>query len=313
MFGPPDRQADLSSFKAMRQRASPRGAEPQILAQARTHCRVASGQQPVGKKGVVVGEEVIDGTRARAVTGTVRLPRQADQAGMTFNSLRTLSWPNVGNSLEAPSRISGRRDAVRRIRRSRDGFGTAGATLRHTSRPVLWPPSDCRECSMRFPRVERLLIASVENLALGVHSVLVSCQWSGKTLARHRADRATVVRQALGEAGIVALESERLAADVLSADGKPRFVWTDTRPDPQVYARVILAPSPNGNAGKPSIKPPMLFKVPCRLWMVFRQPISHPDQPVPTTASPTTSQVLVSGLRSRVSAANPKDRAQRGP
>ena len=49
---------------------------------------MASGQQPVGRRGVVVGEVVIDGTPARAVTGTVRLPRQADRAGMTFNSLR---------------------------------------------------------------------------------------------------------------------------------------------------------------------------------------------------------------------------------
>jgi hypothetical protein len=108
----------------MGQRASARGAEPQILAQARTHCRVASGQQPVRKK----GEVVIDGTPARAVTGTVRLPRQADRAGMTFNSLRTLSWPNVGNSLEAPLRISGLRDAVRRTERSEAHDGQAETT-----------------------------------------------------------------------------------------------------------------------------------------------------------------------------------------
>jgi hypothetical protein len=80
-----------------------------------------------------------------------------------------------------------------------------------------------------------------ENLGLGGRRVLVSRQWSGKTLARHRADRAAVVREALAEAGIVAPEIERLAADVLSADGHPRFVWTDTQPDPQLYARVILA------------------------------------------------------------------------
>jgi hypothetical protein len=80
-----------------------------------------------------------------------------------------------------------------------------------------------------------------ENLGLGGRRVLVSRQWSGKTLTEHRADRAAVVREALTEAGIVAPEIERLAADVLSADGKPRFVWTDTQPDPQLYARVILA------------------------------------------------------------------------
>jgi hypothetical protein len=128
MFGPPDRQADLSSLRLWGNEPPHRGAEPQILAQARTHCRVASGQQPVRKKGVVVGEVVIDGTPARAVTGTVRLPRQADRAGMTFNSLRTLSWPNVGNSLEAPLRISGLRDAVRRTERSEAHDGQAETT-----------------------------------------------------------------------------------------------------------------------------------------------------------------------------------------
>jgi hypothetical protein len=108
MFGPPDRRADLSSLRLWGNEP-PHGVEPQILAQARTHCRVASGQQPVRKKGVVV----IDGTPARAVTGTVRLPRQADRAGMTFNSLRTLSWPNVGNSLEAcESAVSGTQSGI---------------------------------------------------------------------------------------------------------------------------------------------------------------------------------------------------------
>jgi len=80
-----------------------------------------------------------------------------------------------------------------------------------------------------------------ENLGLGGRRVLVSRQWSGKTLGRHRADRAGVVREALLAAGILAPEIERLAADTLAADGKPRFVWTDTKPDPNTYARVLLA------------------------------------------------------------------------
>ncbi|MBA8792498.1 glycyl-tRNA synthetase alpha subunit [Friedmanniella endophytica] len=33
---------------------------------------------------------------------------------------------------------------------------------------------------------------------------------------------------------------ERLAATVTLPDGSPRFVWTDTRPDPITYARIIL-------------------------------------------------------------------------
>ena len=71
-----------------------------------------------------------------------------------------------------------------------------------------------------------------ENLGLGGRRVLVSRQWSGKTLAEHRADRATVVREALQAAGMLAPEIERMAATVLATDGKPRFMWTDTRPDP---------------------------------------------------------------------------------
>lgn len=80
-----------------------------------------------------------------------------------------------------------------------------------------------------------------ENLGLGGRRVLVSRQWSGKTLGAHRADRATVVREALLAAGIVAPEIERMAATVTLADGAPRFVWTDSRPAPSSYIRVLLA------------------------------------------------------------------------
>ena len=79
-----------------------------------------------------------------------------------------------------------------------------------------------------------------ENLGLGGRRTLVSRQWSGKTLTEHKADRATVVREALLSSGITAPEIERMAASVTLPDGSPRFVWTDTRPDPITYARVIL-------------------------------------------------------------------------
>lgn len=79
-----------------------------------------------------------------------------------------------------------------------------------------------------------------ENLGLGGRRVLVSRQWSGKTLGEHRVDRATVVHQALLAAGIVAPETERMAATVTLPDGTPRFVWTDTRPDIHTYATVLL-------------------------------------------------------------------------
>ncbi|HEV2928520.1 MAG TPA: replication initiator [Propionibacteriaceae bacterium] len=80
-----------------------------------------------------------------------------------------------------------------------------------------------------------------ENLGLGGRRVLVSRQWSGKTLTEHKADRATVVREALTTAGIEPPELDRMAASVTLPDGSPRFVWTDTRPDADIYARVILA------------------------------------------------------------------------
>jgi len=79
-----------------------------------------------------------------------------------------------------------------------------------------------------------------ENLGLGGRRVLVSRDWSGKTLAEHKADRATVVREALLSAGVVAPEVERMAADVLASDGLPRFVWTDSRPEPAAYPQVLL-------------------------------------------------------------------------
>lgn len=78
-----------------------------------------------------------------------------------------------------------------------------------------------------------------DHLGLGGRRVLVSRLWSGKTLAKHRADRAAVVKEALYAAGYLDPEIESMAADVTSADGLPRYVWTDTAPPPEAYARVI--------------------------------------------------------------------------
>jgi hypothetical protein len=80
-----------------------------------------------------------------------------------------------------------------------------------------------------------------EHLGLGGRRVLVSRHWSSKTLTQHKADRATVVREALLSAGIVAPEVERMAATVTLPDGTSRFVWTDSRPDRVSYALTILA------------------------------------------------------------------------
>jgi hypothetical protein len=80
-----------------------------------------------------------------------------------------------------------------------------------------------------------------ENLGCGGRRALVSRQWSGKTLREHKADRAAVVRETLLNAGMLPPEIERLAATVTLTDGRPRFLWTDFRPDPGAYITAILA------------------------------------------------------------------------
>ena len=79
-----------------------------------------------------------------------------------------------------------------------------------------------------------------EHLGIGGRRVLVSRDWSGKTLSEHRADRAGVVREALQSAGMAAPDLERMAADVLSSDGLPRYIWTDERLDPTTYTLMLL-------------------------------------------------------------------------
>jgi hypothetical protein len=79
-----------------------------------------------------------------------------------------------------------------------------------------------------------------EHLGIGGRRVLVSRDWSGKTLSEHRVDRAGVVREALQSAGMAAPDLERMAADVLSSDGLPRYIWTDERPDHTTYTLMLL-------------------------------------------------------------------------
>lgn len=80
-----------------------------------------------------------------------------------------------------------------------------------------------------------------ENLGLGGRRVQVSRAWSGKTLREHRADRATVVREVLAEAGIEAPEIDRLAASTLAEDGLPRYVWDEIPVASADYVQVVMA------------------------------------------------------------------------
>jgi hypothetical protein len=76
------------------------------------------------------------------------------------------------------------------------------------------------------------------NLGLGGRRVLVSRQWTGKTLAGHKADRAAVVRAALEEAGIDPDDHDELS--VSGTDG--RWSWEllgRSRVDERTYAAAI--------------------------------------------------------------------------
>ena len=79
-----------------------------------------------------------------------------------------------------------------------------------------------------------------EHLGLGGRRVLVSRGWSGKTLSTHRADRRAVVEQVLEAAGIDPEDADRMAADVLTDDGKPRFVWEEVPVTQADWARVVM-------------------------------------------------------------------------
>jgi hypothetical protein len=63
------------------------------------------------------------------------------------------------------------------------------------------------------------------HLGLGGRRVLVSRQWTGKTLTEHRADRAEVVRQTLAAAGVEMPDTDRYSAATDDGTGHSRFVW----------------------------------------------------------------------------------------
>ena len=80
------------------------------------------------------------------------------------------------------------------------------------------------------------------HLGLGGRRVLVSRQWTSKTLTEHRADRAEVVRQTLAEAGVDMPGLDRCSATATTDDGQPRFEWSPVgREDEDVpsYRRVM--------------------------------------------------------------------------
>jgi hypothetical protein len=77
-----------------------------------------------------------------------------------------------------------------------------------------------------------------ENLGYGGRRVLVSRQWTGKTLVAHKADRAAVVRATLDEAGIDPDDHDELS--IVGSDG--RWSWqvlARSQVDDATYAEAI--------------------------------------------------------------------------
>lgn len=107
-----------------------------------------------------------------------------------------------------------------------------------------------------------------ENLGLGGRRVLVSRNWTGKTLDAHRADRAEVVRQVLESAGVEAPHVDRCAATVTRPDGHARFLWERINPADQdfmTHRRAVVA----------SIRERLEWRAQLQRAQQIRDPVSH--------------------------------------
>lgn len=83
-----------------------------------------------------------------------------------------------------------------------------------------------------------------ENLGCGGRRVLVSRDWTSKTLTEHKADRVAVVREALREAGIEFEETDRFSATQQDDEGTVRFMWEPVNPTtlpPAARSAVLVA------------------------------------------------------------------------
>jgi predicted DNA-binding transcriptional regulator AlpA len=99
-----------------------------------------------------------------------------------------------------------------------------------------------------------------QHLGLGGRRVLVSRQWTCKTLTDHRADRAEVIRQTLEAAGVDMDDQAALSVTQTTGDdGQPRFIWTPIRPgdeDAPTPKEVLPTASPNASAGASNTSTP---------------------------------------------------------
>ena len=76
-----------------------------------------------------------------------------------------------------------------------------------------------------------------------------------------------------------------MAATVLAADGKPRFMWTDTDPDLGPTPRSSWQSCRSSCGGGPNTKPPKTMQ-PTGLWITVPQlPAPPPDRNAATHAA----------------------------
>ena len=177
----------------------------------------------------------------------MRFGRQVDMAGIIAPSddadravryltkylTKAVADTHVSDRRAGPGRRGARRPAARRAALAALlGAVRELAALRHPTRPARPRP--------RNPAGARPRRTTANTSASAAAASSSPASGPARPSASHKADRATVVREALLAAGIVAPNTERLAATVTQPDGSPRFVWTDTRPDARTYARVLL-------------------------------------------------------------------------
>jgi hypothetical protein len=122
-----------------------------------------------------------------------------------------------------------------------------------------------------------------EHLGIGGRRVLVSRDWSGKTLCEHRADRSAVVREALQSAGMAAPDLERMATDVLSPRRTPPLRVDRRTPRPHHLHPDAPTGSRRTTTLARTIRPGQDQNPRLRLWTVFRQSArpAAADRPVP--------------------------------
>jgi hypothetical protein len=94
-----------------------------------------------------------------------------------------------------------------------------------------------------------------------------------------------LVRQTLDAARMLTPDVERMAAGVLSADGLPRYGWTDDKPDPAIYTVMLIRAVAERRQWRASTTGPSKRRR--KLWTTIRQPaLTRPTLRLSTARPP---------------------------